>query len=189
MDTKTRILDVAQELVQTIGASAMSYQHISDSIGIRKASIHHHFPTKEILIEALIERYSAYFFGLVDAIAASNKTGAAKLHGYIGLFEATLKEGTHEKACPMGMLAAEVRTLGEIAAERVRQFLTHNERRLVSILDGGKRDGSLTFKGSPEALAGMVFALLEGALLIARGQGRPEHFRQVTGQLVRMLEK
>jgi TetR/AcrR family transcriptional repressor of nem operon len=38
--------DVAQELVQTVGANAMSYQHISKAVGIRKASIHHHFPAR-----------------------------------------------------------------------------------------------------------------------------------------------
>lgn len=189
MDTATQILDVAQELVQTIGANAMSYQHISDAVGIRKASIHHHFPTKEKLIEALIERYSGCFFRLVDAIAASKKNGAAKVRDYIGLFEATLREGAHDKACPMGMLGAEVRTLGEVASERVRQFYVQNERRLGTILAEGKRDGSLAFKGSPEALAGMIFAFLEGAMLVARGSRRPEHFQEAAGQLLRMVEK
>src|SRR5215467_5466365 len=111
METREKILEVAQELVQTMGANAMSYQNISEAIGIRKASIHHHFPTKEGLIETLIERYSAYFFGILDAIAASKKTGAGKLRAYIGLFETTACEGAGDKACAMGMLGAEVRTL------------------------------------------------------------------------------
>src|SRR5689334_9607965 len=43
-DTKTAIMDAAQELIQRGGANAMSYQDISEAVGIRKASIHHHFP-------------------------------------------------------------------------------------------------------------------------------------------------
>src|SRR5215471_6199483 len=120
METRERILEVAQELVQTMGANAMSYQHISDAIGIRKASIHHHFPTKEGLIEALIERYSTRFFELLDGIEGSKKNGAGKLRDYVGLYAATLEQGDHEKACPMVMLGAEVFTLSTIAAERVR---------------------------------------------------------------------
>ena len=61
-DTKTAIMDAAQELIQRGGVNAMSYQHISDAIGIRKASIHHHFPTKDSLIEAVLQRYAVYFF-------------------------------------------------------------------------------------------------------------------------------
>ena len=64
-DTKTAILDAAQDLIQRVGANAMSYQHISEAVGIRKASIHHHFPSKETLLEELIGRYSRQFLGLV----------------------------------------------------------------------------------------------------------------------------
>jgi TetR/AcrR family transcriptional repressor of nem operon len=189
MSTRDRILDVAQELVQTIGANAMSYQHISDAIQIRKASIHHHFPTKENLIESMIERYTTYFFSLVDRIAGANKTGAAKLRDYVRLFEATLQEGAHEKACVMGMLGAEVRTLGPVAVDRVRQFYTQNERRLALILEAGKRDGSLKFEGTAEGLAAVLFAVLEGGLLVARGRGEDRHFQVTIAQLFRMIEK
>ena len=192
MDTRTEILDVAQALVQTIGANAMSYQHISDAVGIRKASIHYHFPTKEGLIEALVERYSVCFFELVDGIAASRKSGLQKLRDYIGLFDATLREGDHDgahnKACPMGMLGAEVRTLGEAASDRVRQFYEQNERRLAAILDEGKRDRTLSFEGSSGAMAGLIFSLLEGAMLVARGRNSVEHFRTVSEQLLKLIK-
>ncbi|MCD4689251.1 MAG: TetR/AcrR family transcriptional regulator, partial [Desulfuromonadaceae bacterium] len=52
-DTKRHILDVAEDLIQRVGLNAMSYKHISDAVGIRKASIHHHFPKKDNLIDAL----------------------------------------------------------------------------------------------------------------------------------------
>ena len=55
-DTRTRILDVAEELIQRVGLNAMSYKHISDVVGIRKASIHHHFPKKENLVDELLNR-------------------------------------------------------------------------------------------------------------------------------------
>src|SRR4051794_36242328 len=55
--TSDLILDVAQELLQTRGYNAISYQDIADRIGIRKASIHHHFPNKSDLAQALVRRY------------------------------------------------------------------------------------------------------------------------------------
>ena len=44
--TAEDILDRAEALIQTRGYSAFSYQDISDTLGIRKASIHYHFPSK-----------------------------------------------------------------------------------------------------------------------------------------------
>ena len=56
-DTADRILDTTERLIQTRGFNAISYQDISDAVGIKKASIHHHFPTKFGLGTAVIERY------------------------------------------------------------------------------------------------------------------------------------
>ena len=55
-DTAEQILDTMQDLIQVRGFNAVSYQDIADRIGIRKASIHYHFPTKFALGAAVIER-------------------------------------------------------------------------------------------------------------------------------------
>ena len=59
MTRKDQILEVATELVQTRGYNAFSYQDLSDRLGITKASIHHHFPSKEDLGIAVAEKYRA----------------------------------------------------------------------------------------------------------------------------------
>jgi TetR/AcrR family transcriptional regulator, transcriptional repressor for nem operon len=186
-DTKTKILDAAQALVQSIGANAMSYQDISAMVGIRKASIHHHFPTKEALLEALIERYNRCFFGVLDEIQGSRKNGASKLREYMTLFEATLTESQQQKACPMGMLGAEVRTLGEAAAAGVERFFRENDKRLAVILEEGRKDGSLHFDGEAKSMASMIVGLAEGATLVARGRDDAKYFRTVSGQLMKLL--
>ncbi|MBV8574602.1 MAG: helix-turn-helix transcriptional regulator, partial [Acetobacteraceae bacterium] len=56
-DTATRILDVAERLVQTRGFNAFSYADIAQALRVTKASLHYHFPTKGKLGERLIERY------------------------------------------------------------------------------------------------------------------------------------
>ncbi|RVA86508.1 TetR/AcrR family transcriptional regulator, partial [Mesorhizobium sp. M7A.F.Ca.CA.004.02.1.1] len=55
--TSEKILDVAQSLIVAGGYNGFSYADISADIGIRKASIHHHFPTKAELVSVLVDRY------------------------------------------------------------------------------------------------------------------------------------
>jgi TetR/AcrR family transcriptional regulator, transcriptional repressor for nem operon len=188
-DTRTAILDAAQELIQRLGANGMSYQHISDVVGIRKASIHHHFQTKDRLIEELVGRYSRYFLGLVDDILACDATPSAKLRRYAELFHATLCQGHQDKACLCGMLGAELTTLGSSAAEAVRLFYRENESRLAQILDEGRRTGDFTFPGEVKTMAVMIFSLLEGGALIVRADGGPRRFRAITEQLMKLLAK
>jgi len=44
-DIRTRILDIAQDLIQRRGLNAMSFKDLGDAVGIRKSSVHHHFAT------------------------------------------------------------------------------------------------------------------------------------------------
>lgn len=46
---KEQLLHEAEKLLRTRGYAAFSYGHLSEIIGIRKASIHYHFRTKEAL--------------------------------------------------------------------------------------------------------------------------------------------
>jgi TetR/AcrR family transcriptional repressor of nem operon len=181
-------MDVAQELIQRGGVNAMSYQHISDAIGIRKASIHHHFPTKDSLIEAVLQRYAVYFFRLVDDIFESKLDPEAKLRKYAGLFEATLCEGKKDKACLFGMLGAELSTLGSPSAAGVRKFYRENEARLARVLDEGREKGQFRFKGEAKMAAAMIFALLEGGALMARAEGGHKRLHMMVEQSVKLLQ-
>jgi TetR/AcrR family transcriptional repressor of nem operon len=186
--TRERILDVAQDLVQRVGANAMSYQDLSAAIGITKPSIHHHFPTKAALLEQLVRRYSATFLGVVDRILASDANGMAKLQRYCALFEATITESAGEQACPCGMLGAEAATLGDRTLERLRDFYAANDERLREILEAGRRDGSIRFEGDAADAASLIFASLEGALMVARVQDGAEGFRAIVRQLHRLFQ-
>jgi TetR/AcrR family transcriptional repressor of nem operon len=187
-DTKTAIMDAAQELIQRGGVNAMSYQHISDAIGIRKASIHHHFPTKDSLIEAVLQRYAVYFFRLVDEIFESKLDPEVKLRKYAGLFEATLCEGKKDKACLFGMLGAELSTLGSPSAAGVRKFYRENEARLARVLEEGREKGHFRFKGEAKVAAAMIFALLEGGALVARAEGGHKRLHMMVEQSMKLLQ-
>lgn len=54
--TRDRLLNEASLLMRMRGYSAFSYADLSKIIGITKASIHHHFPTKDMLGEEVVIR-------------------------------------------------------------------------------------------------------------------------------------
>jgi TetR/AcrR family transcriptional repressor of nem operon len=180
--TRESLLDAAQELVQRVGANAMSYRDLSEAVGIRKASIHYHFPTKSDLLVSLIARYADHFLALLGEIRSGKEAGSSKLARYCRLFEQTLRKSAGERACPCGMLGAEITTLSPEAAEKLREFYRENVRGLAAILDEGLEDGSLAFEGRSDDLAWLLFSMLEGAMLIARVDGGVGRFAKVLKQ-------
>ena len=61
LDMRSTLIDVATSQVRRLGYSAFSYADLADAVGIRKPSIHHHFPTKEDLGVAIVAAYTEHF--------------------------------------------------------------------------------------------------------------------------------
>ena len=186
-DTRTRIMDVAQDLIQRRGTNGMSFQDISVAVEIRKPSIYHHFASKQDLIEALLTRYRSEFGELLENILASKAKARGKLKRYGELFQSTLQSGNHDKSCLCGMLAAEVLSLGEGQALSVRGFMQDNVTFLTKVLNEGKEDGSLVVRGSVDDMASMILSTLEGGLLVARADGGPDQLSAIIRNLVNLL--
>src|SRR5271167_899442 len=134
-DTRTRILDVAERLVQVRGFNGFSYADVAAELSITKASLHHHFPSKAGLGEALLARYAERFEHALSAIDADTATAPAKLSAYAGLYTDVLRQG---RMCLCGMLAAEYETLPAPIRDAVVSFLDDNEAWLERVLEQGR---------------------------------------------------
>ena len=187
--TKGKILDASQGLIQRVGVNAISYQHISDVVGIQKASIHYHFPTKEKLIEALIDRYSERFFALVQSIVSSGLNPETKFRRFCLLFESMLSEGEKGKICLCAILGAEIGTLGPVAIEKIHRFYRESEKQLTGILDEGRNENVFAFEGDSQAMANLIFSMLYGAMLVVRAEEGTQRFSAIVRQVLRIIGK
>ena len=188
VDTKTRILDVAQDLIQRLGVNGMSYKDIAEVVGIRKASVHTHFPKKDDLLVALLDRYNDNTLRVLDSIIASRESTEVKLRRYFGLYEATLCSGEQDKVCLYAMVGAELTTLNHPLSDRVRDFYQNNIAQIAVIIDEGRQSNDFQFIGDSLDTATLIFSLLEGGMLIARADGGVEKFRSVIEQLIKLLK-
>jgi TetR/AcrR family transcriptional repressor of nem operon len=183
--TADRVLDVAEGLVQTRGFNAFSYADVSKAVGIRKASLHHHYPTKADLGVALVARYRSAFMGALQDIESKGEAAGRRLARYTDLYGSVLRRG---RMCMCGMLAADVATLPKPMRESVAGFFEENERWLTRVLAEGKKRGELEFEGTPASMAAFMVSSLEGAMLVARGSGNLEPFDDVVRHLLARIE-
>jgi TetR/AcrR family transcriptional repressor of nem operon len=56
--TRTRIMDVAQQMVLDVGLAGTSVERVIDRAGVTKGTFFYHFKTKHDLAAALIKRYA-----------------------------------------------------------------------------------------------------------------------------------
>jgi TetR/AcrR family transcriptional regulator, transcriptional repressor for nem operon len=184
VDTASRILDVAERLVQSRGFNGFSYADVASELGVTKASLHYHFPGKAELGEALIRRYAARFAQALAEIDSGGGDAAAKLEAYAGIYGDVLRD---RRMCLCGMLAAEYDTLPAPMRDAIIGFFDENEAWLSVVLEEGQDEGALQLHGSPSAAAQTIVSGLEGALLIARPYGDVGRFEAAATRLLTSL--
>lgn len=168
--TADEIIDVAEVLIETRGFSAFSYRDIAEALGIRKASIHYHFPSKTDLGIATIERYRSRFDDVLQSLARDPDKSAMELFEcYTGPYRAFAD--TSDRVCLCGALAGELPALPPEMQKCVQRFFNEHQGWLARILRRGRNSGEFTFQTPAAKMARAVFSALQGALLVKRTTG------------------
>jgi TetR/AcrR family transcriptional repressor of nem operon len=180
-ETATRVLDVAQRLVQVRGFNGFSYADVAAELGITKAALHYHFASKSALGAALIDRYGARLSQNLARISSADRSAVARLRGYAAVYRDLLRQ---ERLCLCGMLAAEYQTLPADMQSAVTRFFTLNEAWLEAVLREGAAAGEIRLAGPPADAAVALVAGLEGAMLVTRPFGDMARFDTVARLLL-----
>lgn len=167
--TKAALLRAAETQMRSKGYSAFSYADLAAQIGIRKASIHHHFPTKESLGAELIKDYIKRFDATLSSIEETHVDPLLRLRGFARLFIISANEGL----LPLcGALAAEMAALPLSLQGLTRAFFETQLDWLQATLNAGVRQRNWSLDKPVETYAFMLLSSLEGASLIDWTLGR-----------------
>jgi TetR/AcrR family transcriptional repressor of nem operon len=154
---------------------------------VRKASIHHHFPTKADLARAVVEQSRAAITEQTRLIEGSEFDPLRQLLFYTGYWERCIADAS-APFCVAGMLASELPSLPEDLAEGVRAHFRDLSRWLETVLTRGAQLGVFRLKGAASAEAESFMSTVYGAMLTARAYGEPAKFSQIVqGALRRLL--
>jgi TetR/AcrR family transcriptional regulator, transcriptional repressor for nem operon len=164
-ETATAIMDAAERRIREAGYSGFSFREIAADVGVKSASVHYHFPTKDALAAAVARRYTDRFSEAVDRQLSE---GCNLIEACQRVFRRALSQDG--RMCLCGALGATTRDLSPEVAAEVRRFF---ECGLQKLVDGGvTRDQAIR-----------VLALLEGAMLVANALDDEAAFDLATTEL------
>lgn len=184
--TSDEILHCARSLIIAGGYNGFSYADISEVVGIRKASIHHHFPSKVDLVRTLLVQYRAEAEAGFAAIALHHPAPVDQLRAYTAYWASCIGNPT-SAFCVAALLATQIPVLPAEIALEVKAHFRALSGWLTSVLQSGSADGSLAFSGTPRDEAEGFMASVHGAMLSARAYGDEKTFAVVTDALMERL--
>lgn len=181
MDRKEHILDSAETLVRTRGFDGFSYADIEKDVGIRKASIHHHYSNKAALSLALVQRYSSRFMDTLTSIRLENTKASDQLSSYLDAYFDALSGGS--TTCLCVALSAGRDSLSPPVLKELNQFNNDSIDWLEHLFILANKDGSIINVVDPRMEATATLALAEGAQLIARAAKDTTRFKAAVAGL------
>ena len=185
--TSDEILRCARSLLIRGGYNGFSYADIAKVVGIRNASIHHHFPSKAELVRTLLARYREEAQAGIAHLERQIADPAAQLDAYIGHWEACVADPS-ASFCVCALLAGEIPALPEEITLEVRAHFRALSAWLTSVLERGASQGRLRFAGEARIEAENILACVHGAMLSARAYGDPQIFGLITRPLLERLK-
>jgi TetR/AcrR family transcriptional repressor of nem operon len=178
-ETAERILKTANALMVQRGYSAFSYADISGAVAIRKASIHHHFPTKAGLVAAVLRAHRQRMIEGTEFLDDQISDPLARIQGYLKHWEGCIRDQT-TPFCIAALLAAELPSLPEEVQAEVRLHFAALGEWLEKTLKAGVNTGAIKLSGSAANEAQVLMAVVHGAMLSARATGTCDVFQSVT---------
>jgi TetR/AcrR family transcriptional regulator, transcriptional repressor for nem operon len=164
LSSKEAILAAARRTAQAHGYSGLNFRDLADEVGIKAASIYHHFPSKADLGAAVARRYWENTAADLDSMLAETSDPVRSLHQYPNIFRKSLE--ADNRMCLCSFMAAEYDDLPEAVKKEVQTFADVNVAWLSKVLSAA----ALVNSGESEQRARAIFAAVAGAQLMARSR-------------------
>jgi len=163
-NSSDRILVAATRIAQAHGYGGLNVRSLADDVGIKAASLYHHFPSKADLAAAVARRYWQDSATTLDALSAETKDPAQSLRRYPETFRRSLENGN--RMCLASFMTAEFDDLPENVRKEVLAFTDVNVAWLAKTLVAAE----LVIAREAPKRAHAIFAAVAGAQLMARGR-------------------
>lgn len=182
VNRKEQIVDLAADLLRIKGFEGFSYQDLANTLGIRKASIHHHFAKKEDLGLALCDWTRDWLVEGLEHFDAKGVDAWDRLARYVRGATKHMMNG--EKRCPLSSLHGDLPLLPASMQMRIKELDNIELDWVTDVIQKGQASGEFSRKLDAQAMALSFIFTCKGALYYAWLHGE-----QAQNDLLQRTEK
>ena len=172
--TRDRIMDAAESAIRSGGFGAFSFRTVANELAIKSSSVHHHFPSKDLLGQEVVLRYRQRF--IEDLGKPESKGG---LERFAKAFQNALNQ--KNQICLCGVLTSESGDLSEGIRQELQQFCQDCRKWLALAAAERKHN-------NPKAFAMVFFAALEGGMAFAALNKNPSELTTIASYLLKSID-
>lgn len=185
-ETKRFILEKAAPLFNTKGIVGTAMSDIMEATKLSKGSLYVHFENKDILAASAVDYNMEQLTNKVSKIVSQYQTAKEKLFGYIDLF-VDPNESLVVGGCPMLNFGTEADDTNEVIKNKVNKLIAKSQKLLSDIIKNGIDNNEFKSDWNYEEFATVMFAMIEGGILISRVSGTKDKMIIINKNLKKMI--
>jgi len=165
--TRELILDTAERLFAARGVEGVAVRHLAREMGITASSLYNHFPGKQALYDAVLERGLG---PIVDVVAGQDGLGPERVHATLDRLTAHLTRHPHLARLLQRALLEESPAVQAL----LERWIGSLYREGIAVVRKAARDAGWEAEQVPHlgvALFGMIFAYFTNAAALRRLAG------------------
>lgn len=174
MNMRQQIIDSAMRHLYRMGYNRFSFAYVSKDCGIAKASIHYHFPNKDSLVIAAIEKYTNERREFLAALRDNQGLNAAKKFDKLFDYAYDHIIAMNYVGCLAGNLGLEISETNQNIRLLINDFMNYKANILVDIIEAGKKTGHFKKTADSKQVAQSIMASLEGGIVISKISKSPD---------------
>ena len=180
-----RILDALQELLENEKLQTISVSEIAETAGIGKGSIYYYFPSKDAILQALVER--SYEKPLQTAKVLASRNEISPFIRMAMIFEAC-RNSSSEFVKSEGCADSGTQEKALLHQKYVNHIITELKPVLAAIIRQGIQKGEIHFN-DPDSLAEIVLIVLTVKMDNTLVPSSKEEIENTISALISLLEK
>lgn len=166
-DSRERLILAARRLFHEQGFAATGVATILREAGVNSGSLYHHFPSKQALLEAVLDHYLEQLRPeVINPVEEETADPVERIFALIAGYRHAVMMTEFSFGCPIGNLALEVGGTPGSATDKIAQ----NFAAWRYVVEGWIAQAADSFATpvDEKALSALVLSVMEGAVMQAR---------------------
>lgn len=185
-ETRQFIIEKAAPIFNTKGIEATAMSDIMSVTKLSKGSLYVHFRDKDELARAVVEYNLQVLVQKVNAAIGRVTTAKEKLFAFIDVLTDMLNPPVLG-GCPMINFGMEADDTHPAITEQIRGAMDFTQRRIGDIIQQGIQAGEFRQDWNYKEFSTVMFAAMEGGLVISRVSGNNRKMKIVTNYLKQVI--
>lgn len=184
--TKRFIIEQAAPLFNTKGIAATAMSDIMEATKLSKGSLYVHFENKDLLVASAVDYNMEQLTNKLRSKLSQYKTAKDKLYGYLDFF-IDPTQPIIAGGCPMLNFGMEADDTNELIKKKVNNLINKSQKLLSDIIKEGIDNGEFKPDWNHEDFATIMFAMIEGGVLICRVADNNAKMKVINDNLKKMI--